>query len=173
MKNGKVLAEDVRLDVEPRELIENLNNYDIKDIIILELTRVGTSAGIDAAFMQEIAGLSKHDVLVGGGIKDMDDIEALKKIGIRGALVATAVHNENTFESNPELLNLAKTDFRYPQSWQNLTFHSSIIPDNLSPIIFQSTVSPYLNPRRRRASLSCSRIFSSVYSLLEHLLSSR
>ena len=93
MKNGKVLTKDGRLDVEPEELIEKLTDYDIKDIIILELTRVGTSAGIDAAFLKEIAGLSKHDVLVGGGIKDMDDIEALKKIGIGGALVATAVHN--------------------------------------------------------------------------------
>jgi phosphoribosylformimino-5-aminoimidazole carboxamide ribotide isomerase len=93
MKKGKVHTKDAKLNVEPEKLIENLNNYDIKDIIVLELTKVGTSAGIDAAFLQKIAGLSKHDILVGGGIKDMNDIEALIKIGIDGALVATAVHN--------------------------------------------------------------------------------
>lgn len=93
MKNGKVLTKDDRLDLEPEELNKKLNDHDIKDIIILELTRVGTSAGIDAAFLEKIVDLSKHDVLMGGGIRDMDDIDTLKKIGIKGVLVATAVHN--------------------------------------------------------------------------------
>jgi phosphoribosylformimino-5-aminoimidazole carboxamide ribotide isomerase len=32
-------------------------------------------------------------VLVGGGIKGMEDLEVLERIGISGALVATAVHS--------------------------------------------------------------------------------
>ncbi len=93
MKNGKVLTKDRKLKMKPPELIKKLNDHDIKDIIILELSKVGTSAGIDEDFLQEMAGLSNHNILVGGGIRDMDDIHALKKIGISGALVATAVHN--------------------------------------------------------------------------------
>ncbi|MCZ7384796.1 MAG: HisA/HisF-related TIM barrel protein [Candidatus Methanoperedens sp.] len=93
MKNGKVLTKDRKLEMKPRELIKKLNDYDIKDIIILELSKVGTSAGIDVDFFKEVAGLSNHNILVGGGIRDMDDIHALEKIGISGALVATAVHN--------------------------------------------------------------------------------
>ncbi len=93
MKNGKVLTKDRKLEMKPRELIKKLNDHDIKDIIILELSKVGTSAGIDEDFLQEMAGLSNHNILIGGGIRDMDDIHVLEKIGIDGALVATAVHN--------------------------------------------------------------------------------
>jgi len=92
MKGGKVLTKDRDMDVEPAELVKLLNDHKIRDIIVLELTRVGTGAGIDVDFLKEIASASSHNVLVGGGIKDMDDIEALKQIGISGALVATAVH---------------------------------------------------------------------------------
>src|SRR4030067_823626 len=91
MKGGKVLTKD--REMEPVELVRRLNDLDIRDIIILDLSRVGTGAGIDTDFLKTIASVSSHNVLVGGGIKDMDDIEALKQIGISGALVATAVHS--------------------------------------------------------------------------------
>jgi phosphoribosylformimino-5-aminoimidazole carboxamide ribotide isomerase len=93
MKNGKVLARDRNLEIGPVELVRKLNDHDIRDIIILDLARVGTGAGIDLDFLKHIAKASSHDVLVGGGIKDMDDIEALERIGISGALVATSVHS--------------------------------------------------------------------------------
>ncbi len=93
MKNGVVLTKDRKLEMKPQELIKKLNDYDIKDIIILELSKVGTGAGIDVDFFREVAGLSNHNILAGGGIRDMDDIHALEKIGISGALAATAVHN--------------------------------------------------------------------------------
>jgi len=93
MKNGKVLARDMNLEIVPVELVRKLNDHDIRDIIILDLARVGTGAGIDVDFLKDIARASSHDVLVGGGIKDMDDIKALERIGVSGALVATAVHS--------------------------------------------------------------------------------
>jgi phosphoribosylformimino-5-aminoimidazole carboxamide ribotide isomerase len=79
--------------MKPHELVKLLNGYNIRDIIILELGKVGTSAGIDTDFLHSIVELSTHSVLLGGGIRDMADINALKEIGVNGALVATAVHN--------------------------------------------------------------------------------
>ncbi len=93
IKNGRVLAKDRKMEMEPEKLVELLNEYDIKDIIILELNKVGTGAGIDRDFLCNIVGLSAHNILLGGGIRDMDDINALKERGVSGALVATAVHN--------------------------------------------------------------------------------
>lgn len=93
IKNGKVLTKDRNIMVEVQKLMKMLNKYDINDIIILDLDRVGTGAGIDPEFLRDIAGLSNHNVLVGGGIRDMNDINALKETGISGALVATAVHS--------------------------------------------------------------------------------
>ncbi len=93
IKNGTVLTKDKKMEREPEKLVELLNGYDIKDIIILDLNKVGTGAGIDAEFLHNIAELSTHNILVGGGIRDINDIDVLKKIGVSGTLVATAVHN--------------------------------------------------------------------------------
>jgi len=93
MKNGKVLARDKNMEIVPAELVRKLNELDIRDIIVLDLARVGTGAGIDLDLLKDISAASSHDVLVGGGIKDLDDIKTLERIGISGALVATAVHS--------------------------------------------------------------------------------
>ena len=93
MKNGVVLTKDRNMDVTPEELIRKLNEFDLKDIIILDLSKVGTSTGINTDLLKEMAGISEHKILVGGGIKDLDEIVVLKGLGIDGALVATAVHN--------------------------------------------------------------------------------
>ncbi|MBU4374653.1 MAG: phosphoribosylformimino-5-aminoimidazole carboxamide ribotide isomerase [Euryarchaeota archaeon] len=93
MKNGMVLTRDRNMQLEPEKLVKLLDEYDILDIIVLNLNKVGTSAGIDIDFLKKMVEISTHAVLVGGGIKDMNDIHALKKTGAGGALVATAVHN--------------------------------------------------------------------------------
>ncbi len=93
IKNGRVLTTDRRMEVKPEKLVKMLDEYDIKDIIVLELNKVGTGAGVDVDFLRNIVELSSHNILAGGGIRDMDDIKALGKIGVNGALVATAVHN--------------------------------------------------------------------------------
>ncbi len=93
IKNGRILTRDPDMPDDPIEVIGMLNNMDIRDIIILDMDRVGTSSGVDAQFLSTIAASSNHDVLLGGGVKDMSDIESLKDIGLKGALVATALHN--------------------------------------------------------------------------------
>lgn len=93
IKNGMVLTKDRKMALEPKELVKLLNEYDIKDLIILELNKVGTGAGIDVDFLKGIAEISNHNVLAGGGIRDMKDVNTLKNTGMRGALVATAVHS--------------------------------------------------------------------------------
>jgi len=93
MKKGSVLTRDRKLEMQPVELVNVLDRFDIRDIILLELSKVGTGTGIDRDFLQMMVRASKHNILVGGGIRDMEDIKTLEKIGASGALVATAVHN--------------------------------------------------------------------------------
>jgi phosphoribosylformimino-5-aminoimidazole carboxamide ribotide isomerase len=92
-KNGRILTSDPNMPDDPFKIVEVLNDMDIRDIIILDMDRVGTSSGFDAQFLSKMVSSSTHDVLLGGGIRDMADIESLKNIGIKGALVATALHN--------------------------------------------------------------------------------
>jgi len=91
---GKVLARAPSLKIPPLDLIRKLNLLPIKEIILLSLDRVGTSVGIDEVFLRKAADLSEHPILLGGGVKDASDLARLHELGLAGALVATAVHDE-------------------------------------------------------------------------------
>ncbi|MDQ1262814.1 MAG: phosphoribosylformimino-5-aminoimidazole carboxamide ribotide isomerase [Euryarchaeota archaeon] len=94
MRMRRVLSSDSCLAGQtPIELLERLNHLDLKEVILLELDRVGTSSGLDIAFLEEAQRVSENPLMLGGGVKDERDLALLEKIGFSGALVATAVHN--------------------------------------------------------------------------------
>ncbi|AKB86209.1 Phosphoribosylformimino-5-aminoimidazole carboxamide ribotide isomerase related protein [Methanococcoides methylutens MM1] len=92
-KDGSILSSDPSMPADPFEIVEVLNGLDINDVIFLDMDMVGTSAGFDAQFLSLIADVCEHDVLLGGGVRGSEDIRQLEDIGIKGALVATALHN--------------------------------------------------------------------------------
>jgi phosphoribosylformimino-5-aminoimidazole carboxamide ribotide isomerase len=92
-KDGVILSSDPSMPSDPFEIVEMLNGLDINDVIFLDMDMVGTSAGFDAQFLSLIADVCEHDVLLGGGVRGLEDIDQLEDIGIKGALVATALHN--------------------------------------------------------------------------------
>ncbi len=94
-KNGKVLSSSKDVPEDSLQVLEILNTFDVKDIIYLDIDRVGTGKGVDAQLLGKMNSLSTHDLLLGGGVKNMDDIRILDDLGLSGALVATAVHNGN------------------------------------------------------------------------------
>lgn len=91
--NRAVLAEDPTLQRDPLAVLESLNASPVRDIIVLDLDRVGTKRGLDLAFLARAAAISEHALLCGGGVRGRDDLRQLEKCGIAGALVATAVHD--------------------------------------------------------------------------------
>ncbi len=90
---GSILAQDSNTPRNVLELVRVLNECNISDLIVLDMDRVGTSTGFDAGLLCDIVDESKHPVLLGGGVSDEDDLDALEEIGMKGALVATAIHN--------------------------------------------------------------------------------
>ena len=93
IKHGKVLKKDPELPESALEIVKLLNNFPLKDLIFLDLDRVGTASGFDPEFLQKLVECSRHSLLLGGGVKDMHDLCTLDKLGIKGALVATAIHS--------------------------------------------------------------------------------
>ncbi len=93
IKGGNILTNEPAFDIPPIDLIKMLNGYDINDLVILELSKVGTSSGINTEFLEQVVDHSDHNILLGGGIRNTDDISHLKDIGLAGVLVATSVHN--------------------------------------------------------------------------------
>jgi phosphoribosylformimino-5-aminoimidazole carboxamide ribotide isomerase len=98
--NNEVLTSDTRMNIDPLRLLKELNKFPVRDVIVLELNRVGTKSGIDFEFLARAVELSEHDILCGGGVRNCDDLYKMAEIGVKGALVATAVHDGGipTFE---------------------------------------------------------------------------
>ena len=91
--NGEVLTSDTRMKIDPLRLIKELNKFPVRDVIVLELNRVGTKSGIDFEFLARAVELSEHEILCGGGVRNCEDVDKMAAIGVKGALVATAVHD--------------------------------------------------------------------------------
>jgi phosphoribosylformimino-5-aminoimidazole carboxamide ribotide isomerase len=66
----------------------------VGSIIVLDLARVGTGAGIDMGLFGLVRETAPHTTLLaGGGVRGVDDLARLADAGCDGALVATALHD--------------------------------------------------------------------------------
>ena len=64
-----------------------------RDVIIMTLDQVGSGAGPDMERIQSVRQLApEHYYFAAGGIRHDTDLEELERLGIAGALVATALH---------------------------------------------------------------------------------
>lgn len=74
-------------------------------IIVMTLARVGSGEGPDLARLAEIiARADEREVYAAGGVRNADDLRALRDIGASGALVATALHNGRITRADLEAL---------------------------------------------------------------------
>lgn len=63
-------------------------------VVLLDLARVGTGAGVDEALAGQIAErIAPAELVVGGGISDLDAVRRLSTLGVAGVLVASALHD--------------------------------------------------------------------------------
>lgn len=65
----------------------------ILEFIVLDLARVGSGEGVNVEFLKLALKNSRSSVYVGGGIRNLDDLAILRKIGVSGVLLATALHS--------------------------------------------------------------------------------
>ncbi|MFP4559661.1 MAG: HisA/HisF family protein, partial [Archaeoglobaceae archaeon] len=73
------------------DALEWLNSFDLKGIVILTLSRVGTLS-LDHKVFNKSAEISDNPLYAGGGIKSMEDVLKLKDLGFEGVLIASALH---------------------------------------------------------------------------------
>jgi phosphoribosylformimino-5-aminoimidazole carboxamide ribotide isomerase len=76
------------------EALGRLGHSGVREVIVLDLARVGSGAGPDVALVRELrARFPELELLAGGGVRDVADLRALGEAGAAGALVATALHS--------------------------------------------------------------------------------
>ena len=64
------------------------------DVIVMTVNHVGSNLGVAMQQLKQQAHLANHHRLyAAGGVRNLADILQLKELGIKGALVATALHN--------------------------------------------------------------------------------
>lgn len=93
-------AELLSLDFKNGELLGKINLMEQraawpKKIIVLSLDEVGAQNGPNIGLLEKIQALAgdEHSLIVGGGIRDEQDLARLKGKGVDAVLVASALHN--------------------------------------------------------------------------------
>jgi phosphoribosylformimino-5-aminoimidazole carboxamide ribotide isomerase len=80
---------------QDRSPVPTVVDCGIRRLIVLDLARVGggTGTGTDE-LCRQIAATHPHvEVIAGGGVSGSDDLRRLEACGVRGALVASALHD--------------------------------------------------------------------------------
>ncbi|NVM19232.1 MAG: hypothetical protein HWN80_16090 [Candidatus Lokiarchaeota archaeon] len=77
----------------PIEVIKKIEELGVKKIILLDLYKVGQKIGGISPLYLKIREKFNEQILVGGGIKDIRDIEMYKHHDFSGVLVGTALHD--------------------------------------------------------------------------------
>jgi phosphoribosylformimino-5-aminoimidazole carboxamide ribotide isomerase len=94
LRDGRALSPHPQLAGLPAiEAVARLHRAGLREVIVLDLARVGSGAGPDVGLIAEIhAAFGDFELLAGGGVRDVEDLRALRDAGAAGALVATALH---------------------------------------------------------------------------------
>jgi phosphoribosylformimino-5-aminoimidazole carboxamide ribotide isomerase len=78
----------------PAELQTN-TDYWPQDVIVMSLANVGANQGVDEDLIRETLQKSPtKNVYAAGGVRGLEDLLQLKKMGVQGALIATALHKK-------------------------------------------------------------------------------
>ncbi|MCW4007701.1 MAG: HisA/HisF-related TIM barrel protein [Candidatus Bathyarchaeota archaeon] len=94
LMNGQVLSRlDTAAPMSPMALLQALQEAGASQVIVLDLARVGSGEGVNMRFIEDALKNFHGHIFVGGGLRNIDDLIELEKIGVAGVLVATALHS--------------------------------------------------------------------------------
>ena len=90
----KLLSKVERLrNRTPLEIIKEIELLGIKDLILLDLFRVGQKLGGIPQLYLNILNSFSGNLYIGGGVKDYEDIMSYKQNRFSGLLIATALYD--------------------------------------------------------------------------------
>ncbi|MDP7658083.1 MAG: HisA/HisF-related TIM barrel protein [Nitrososphaerales archaeon] len=112
VKDGKVLSKCKELSgVSPPEVAKLLKDCGVEQIVLLDISRVGSESGVKIGVAQSILNKVSLPLLVGGSVSSLKDIFALRGIGASGVLVATVLHNTQLNKRDIDFVRNVKKNF--------------------------------------------------------------
>lgn len=61
-------------------------------LLITDVGREGRMTGVDVEFFENAVQASAHPVIAAGGIRDLDDLRALERVGVAGAVLGMSLY---------------------------------------------------------------------------------
>jgi phosphoribosylformimino-5-aminoimidazole carboxamide ribotide isomerase len=93
LKDGKVISKSIELVSKPPvEVAKMIEDRGVSEMIVLELTKVGSESGVDKHLAELVVNSTRIPIITGGGVRNTSDLAELKEIGIDGVLLATSLH---------------------------------------------------------------------------------
>jgi len=94
VKDGSVMSPDPALSGDPLQVVERMNLYKIRELLVLNINLVGTKHGVDFDFIGRVIDVSGHPIIVAGGIQNTEELDKLEDLGAAGVVLSTAIHEE-------------------------------------------------------------------------------
>ena len=94
MIDGRVISSIQEFQGEnPLQVINEVKDFELNKIILLDLFRVGQKMGSLSPVYNEIRRKFKGEIYIGGGIKNLEEILTIKEKEFNGVLIATALYD--------------------------------------------------------------------------------
>ncbi len=121
LNRGQVISKCSALAcLPPLHVMERLQSAGWKEIIILDLGRVGSGRGADRMLAVEARkSFPNMTLLIGGGIRELEELTEYESLGVGGALVATSLHRGTISAQQISKYRTAETDSAHPDASSN------------------------------------------------------
>jgi phosphoribosylformimino-5-aminoimidazole carboxamide ribotide isomerase len=94
MYNGDIFSKNPTIKIYgPLEIINKVHKLKVSNIILLDLSRVGQKIGGIPPLYEKIRKKFSENIFVGGGIKDIEDINLYHNNDFTGVLIGTALYD--------------------------------------------------------------------------------
>lgn len=96
-KDGRVAVSgwECVSDTNAVEFAKQMENIGVQNIIYTDIETDGMLKGTNLTAMREMVNSVNMNVVASGGVTTIDDIAALKKIGVEGAIIGKALYTGN------------------------------------------------------------------------------
>lgn len=89
---GRAWAPDAP-GADPRDLVERLSDIGVTTFEVTAIARDGLMAGPDLELLGRLIDLRSARVIASGGIRSIEDLRAVRRIGCAGAILGRAIYN--------------------------------------------------------------------------------
>ena len=94
LKNGKpsVSGWTEEADLDAYAFCEKLQRIGVKTLICTDISRDGAMRGANRALYKELSGRFPMQIVASGGVSTLDDVRALARMGLYGAIIGKAYY---------------------------------------------------------------------------------